>query len=549
MRTRLMVPAFSLLVLVMLFGIEAAAAEASGGTLTGSESALVVKPGNQFDPAISGPYVVFTDSSAGNKDIWYFDATDGSLHPAVTGPGDQQLTDIAAGHIAYTDNAAGNDNIAIYDIVTGTSTPITTDPADQSNPAISARLVAWEDLRGVDRDIWVHDLALGGDKAITGPGDQNSPAASGAHVVYIDAAAGNAVKLYDADTGLTTVTATGPAFEPDIDGNNVVFVDLSGPDTNIRVVDVAGAPKATLVLAGDQLNPHISGEWVAFEDLSTGTSHVALWHWPGGEVFYPTPTTSQQILNDISGNRVVYTDNRNGDLDIYAYDFTFVPSVGVPATLTLSPAADTNAVGTSHTVAATVTDASSQPVENVTVRFSVTGSVTTAGSCTTDASGQCSFTYIGPTFPGADLISAYADTNDNSVQDAGEPAGTATKAWVLPSSSPGQATGGGHITDAAGNKIAFGFTAKSDLGLKGSCTVVDQAAGRMIKCLDVLALVQGGNVATFWGNAADNGAATSYVIQVFDNGEPGRGIDMFLILTASGYSGAGTLTAGNVQVH
>src|SRR5207244_3102954 len=83
------------------------------------------------------------------------------------------------------------------------------------------------------------------------------------------------------------------------------------------------------------------------------------------------------------------------------------------------------------------------------------------------------------------------------------------------------ATGGGHITDVAGNNIAFGFTVKSDRRLKGRCTVVDHAAGRMIKCLDVLALVQSGNMATFWGNATDNGMATSYMIQVFDNGEPG----------------------------
>jgi len=238
----------------------------------------------------------------------------------------------------------------------------------------------------------------------------------------------------------------------------------------------------------------------------------------------------------------------NGQVDTFVTKLS-TTGVGVPATLALSPAAHANPVGTTHAVTATVTDASRQPVANVTVRFSVTGSITASGSCPTDTAGQCSFPYRGPTFPGADLISAYADTNDNGVQDTGEPAGTATQAWVLPSSSRGHATGGGHITDVAGNNIAFGFTVKSDRRLKGRCTVVDHAAGRMIKCLDVLALVQSGNMATFWGNATDNGMATSYMIQVFDNGEPGRGVDTFAILTASSYSRFGTLTAGNVQVH
>lgn len=46
-----------------------------------------------------------------------------------------------------------------------------------------------------------------------------------------------------------------------------------------------------------------------------------------------------------------------------------------PATLTLAPAADTNPVGTQHCVTATVEDALRNPVPNVTVRFTVAGSV------------------------------------------------------------------------------------------------------------------------------------------------------------------------------
>ena len=67
---------------------------------------------------------------------------------------------------------------------------------------------------------------------------------------------------------------------------------------------------------------------MAFEDFSSGTkAHVGLWHWTGGEVYFPTPSTSRQQLNSISGYRVVYTDDRSGDLDIYAFDFTFTADV------------------------------------------------------------------------------------------------------------------------------------------------------------------------------------------------------------------------------
>jgi len=221
---------------------------------------------------------------------------------------------------------------------------------------------------------------------------------------------------------------------------------------------------------------------------------------------------------------------------------------GTPLVLVLSPAAKTNPVGTSHTITATVTQ-DGNPVEGVTVYFKVTGSVNTFGDCTTDAAGQCTFTYTGPTFPGADVITAFADANGNGTRDADEPEATATKAWVLPTSTPGHVTGGGQIV-VAGHPVTFSLTAKSDSGgQKGECTVLDHATSRMIKCLDVTALVQAGNEATIYGDATDNGLPTTYVIHVVDNGDAGRGQDTFSISTTSGFSASGTLTAGNIQVH
>src|SRR3989449_1605831 len=107
-----------------------------------------------------------------------------------------------------------------------------------------------------------------------------------------------------------------------------------------------------------------------------------------------------------------------------------ISEIGAPATLTLTPAAATNPVNTQHCVTATVEDASGNPTPDITVRFTVTGAVNTSGSATTDANGQATFCYTGPTAPGADAITAYADTDNNNVQDAGEPGGAAAKTWV-----------------------------------------------------------------------------------------------------------------------
>ena len=134
-----------------------------------------------------------------------------------------------------------------------------------------------------------------------------------------------------------------------------------------------------------------------------------------------------------------------------------------PNTLVLTPPADTNPVGTQHTVTATVTDAFGNPTPGITVRFSVTGAVTTSGSCTTDADGDCDFTYQGPELPGVDAVTAFADTNGDGDQDTGEPAGAAEKTWLLPASTPlceVIISDGGRITANNGDKATFGGNAK-----------------------------------------------------------------------------------------
>jgi uncharacterized protein YneR len=109
-----------------------------------------------------------------------------------------------------------------------------------------------------------------------------------------------------------------------------------------------------------------------------------------------------------------------------------ISHIGVPATLTVTPATATNLVNTQNCVSATVEDALGNPTPGITVRFSVTGSVTTSGPATTDTNGQATFCYTGPLFPGTDTITAYADPNTNTTQDDDEPSDGATKTWVLP---------------------------------------------------------------------------------------------------------------------
>ena len=224
---------------------------------------------------------------------------------------------------------------------------------------------------------------------------------------------------------------------------------------------------------------------------------------------------------------------------------------GQPATVVLTPPTAVNEVGQSHTVTGDVQTAEGSPSPGVRVLFTVSGSVNTTGSCTTDSSGLCSFTYQGPELPGTDAITGCADSNGNGAVDPGEPCGAASKVWILPASTPGQVTGGGYVNDATlAGEVSFGFNAQSTGGLvKGNCNVIDHGTGQHVKCLNVTALVQTPTHATFFGEATVDGVATNYRIDVDDLGEPGGGRDTFKIQTDSGFAAAGVLTRGNVQIH
>ena len=265
-------------------------------------------------------------------------------------------------------------------------------------------------------------------------------------------------------------------------------------------------------------------------------------------------TVTETGTSLVSGSALV---GRNPDGSIVAgssYSFredyrNFAQITGVAVT----PAAATNPVGTSHTVTATATNASGAGVSGARVFFEVAadGQTVLTAQSNTNASGQATLIYQGPDWPRADTIRACADRNDNGQLDPTDPCGTATKQWVFPASTPGAATGGGQMLNFVTglDGIVLGFNFKSDAnGPGGNCTINDKSGGTSVKCKDVLAYVQGGNEATVYGTAEVGGVPTYYKIVLTDNATSGAGADTFSIITQSGYTLAGALTQGNIEV-
>jgi hypothetical protein len=262
-----------------------------------------------------------------------------------------------------------------------------------------------------------------------------------------------------------------------------------------------------------------------------------------------------------------YSDSGQSQVSLSHFNFvgappdkfleSFVSSNGVvpigPATVTLSPATATNPVGTSHTVTATVDDATGQPVPNTTVQFTVAGAVNTTGSCTTGPMGECSFTYQGPTFPGADAITGCAGASGTP------PCGAATKTWVLPVSTPGCATlitNGGWIIANNLDQASLGGNAQvpSSGPPEGQEQYTDHGpvTPMDVHSLNVLAVACNADntQADIYGQATINQAGSHYYRISVADPDPTGAVDRYRIILDTSYdSGEHALGGGNIEIH
>ncbi|HEX7333207.1 MAG TPA: SBBP repeat-containing protein [Pyrinomonadaceae bacterium] len=249
-----------------------------------------------------------------------------------------------------------------------------------------------------------------------------------------------------------------------------------------------------------------------------------------------------------------FDTTHNGATSIDAFVFK-LSTVGIAATLSLTPPADTNPVDAQHCVTATVQDTTGNPVANVVVRFDVNGSVDISGSATTNADGEATFCYFGPPLPGADTITAFADSNGDSLQEQGEPNGVATKTWVLPTSTPRcEITNGGWIIAENGDRASFGGNAKANESgeTRGQQQYQDHGPVQRlnIHSIDVVAIVCDGSTrASIFGRATINGAGIfNFRINVQDLGGPGKGQDTYRLLMDGYDSGEQLLRGGNIEI-
>lgn len=307
---------------------------ASAYRFESTESQITTDPSDQIDPSISGAVVAWTDLRNQGADIYMYDIEAGVETRVTNDPGDQYYNDISGNYIVYTDYGVGGGDVFLYDISTGQSRNLTNHPAEQRNPVISGNLVVFEDDRNGDYDIYAIDISTNQEIVVCdAPGIQRYPDVDGTIVVWEDYRNGSDYNIYlrDLSGGGEVQVSSGAANDkfPSVDGDIVVYNNDAGYPTNpgdILAYRISSG-ESFAITTGDAWEriPVVSGDYVAFEriDPVEGDADVWLYSLSLGEEVLATNDPADQYLQALDGNRLVYTDNRNGNLDIYLTDFIF----------------------------------------------------------------------------------------------------------------------------------------------------------------------------------------------------------------------------------
>ncbi|WP_166397032.1 hypothetical protein [Rubrobacter marinus] len=211
---------------------------------------------------------------------------------------------------------------------------------DKTSPSLSGGLVVWDDKRNGNSDIYGKRLLPAGQTEFpvtAHPGNQRRPAVSGDFVVWEDDRNGD-WDVYGKDLSLgpgapevPIVVARGDQRKPKISGKKLVWEDgrrstANAYDLDVYYKDLATDPpdsqgREVSAPAGNQTNPAISGDTVVWEDDRNGRKTIYGKDLASAEAEFSVGAASAwQDMPAISGSLVVWRQEGANNHDIFGRD-------------------------------------------------------------------------------------------------------------------------------------------------------------------------------------------------------------------------------------
>ncbi len=308
--------------------------------ITGTQTTVNNGPGDHSDPHISGNLVSYSNSDGTNFTIRYHDLPTASDNVVPNSGTFDFLSDVKGSVIAFTRVSSSASSIFTYTV--GAASAVEVDPTPGSSrqfAQIGLNTIVWQEFVSASAaDIVLFNTVTNAKTHLTGGAgrlDQN-PAVSSDGTVVAWVSCANILAPCDVWSGTLSGTVwtahqltnnAGRCSHPDTNGSVVVYSCDRGGGDRLFWQPAAGGPEQELNLAGNQSDPSIGGQWVAFSGLAGGaTSHsIFVYNISTNNLSQVSSTTGDNQLNDVSitsdGVVNVVWQVQNASISVYAFSF------------------------------------------------------------------------------------------------------------------------------------------------------------------------------------------------------------------------------------
>jgi beta propeller repeat protein len=292
-----------------------------GGGLRVTEYRLTTETYNQYAPTISGVNVVYTQVE-GNGELFRV-IINGEPGPIVQGPGNQFDPDLSGTSVAYTNDVTGLQDIWFYDFLTQEQYKVTASYMADYEPAISGNNIVYTSTNNYNEDIyWVNTLTGSEFPIASTSNAERFPAIDGELVAWVAFEGGNANirARYLEQVEFPVATTVASEVNPSVSGGRIAYL----LDTDVAVFDTGTGETLRVTEDGyQQSHVKIAGNYVFFTDNRNGNLDIFMHDLGTGLTYQLTSDVRDQILTDADQNRAVFYDSRYGSNDIFAVELTW----------------------------------------------------------------------------------------------------------------------------------------------------------------------------------------------------------------------------------